>query len=361
MKRLFCGSVVFAATLVLASCSDDPTEAFRGTPARLVVEPSSIFMDHDDDAAVVVRVEDDQGDPLPAPDMEVTAVGSGITVERNPNFLGTTVGAPLESEQQFIVTSGPTLLPTSFTVAAAGFSVEVPVRVMPTDVTGTFSNPTPVQNEPVTLTLEGFAFLPDATITFGPNEALILANDGASLTFLPAPGAVGPGQLEGVAIDFLPTTPLTLPTQASITVPAATAVPGTDSPATAPSLPVPAAGGVTGFFDAPDFVATIDHFYKLTVTEAGTYTVTVDWDIGTDIDLYFCEDPPAADFSNCPATSFTGHPEEVEIDLVPGTYFVVAEDFGEDAAGATLDIQVQREAAAALRSTPRASAPTVRR
>ena len=35
--------------------------------------------------------------------------------------------------------------------------------------------------------------------------------------------------------------------------------------------PPPGAGGVAATFDVPDFTATIDHFYRLDVTEPGDY------------------------------------------------------------------------------------------
>ncbi len=343
MKRLLCGSVVFAASIALASCSSDPTGDFRGDPARITASPSSVFLNQGADEAVVVRLEDDQGDPLPG-DFELTATGSGITVERNPDFQGTTVGVPLESEAQFIITAGDAPLPSSFSLSAGGLSIDIPVVVLPTAVaSAVFSNATPALNEPVTVTAEGYTFLPTASVVIGGDSALILANDGTSLTFLPAPGGTGPAQLGGVAIDFLPAAELSLPTVAEITVAPLSAAPGTDDPATAPSLPVPAEGAIAGFFDGPDFVAAVDHFYKLTITEEGVYTVTMDWDIGSDIDMFLCPDPGAITAS-CDFQAATGaHPEAGSFTLAPGTYFIVADDFGADAAGAELSIVVQHD------------------
>jgi hypothetical protein len=348
MKRLFCGSVVFAASLVLVSCSNDPTSDFRGTPTRIVADPSSIFLDQGDNASVIVRLEDDQGDPLPA-DWQVAA-GSGITVDRNEDFLPTTVGAPLESEAQFDVFAGNAPLATSFTVSGGGLDLEIPVKVTPTDLaSAVFSNPAPAANEPVTITAEGFGFLPEAVVSFAGDTAITLSNDGTALTFLPTPGTTGPALVEGVAINFLPEAPLSLETTAEITVGAAPEIPGTGDPATAPSLVVPPEGGTTGLFDAPDFVATIDHFYKLTVTEEGVYTVTMNWTAGSDLDLILCDAALAA----CDGQAATGNQPEVGVyALVPGTYFVIAEDFGEDAAGATVGLAVRHDPPAAELRTP---------
>jgi hypothetical protein len=305
MKRLLCGSVVLAASLGLVSCNGDPTSDFRDGPTLIVADPSTMFVDQGDAEEVVVKVTNDAGDPL-ATEWEVTETGSGISVERNPDFLPTTVGAPLESEVQFIVTAGDAPTPSSFTISAGELSLEVPVNVLPTSVpSATFSNAAPAINELVTLTAEGYTFLPDAAVVIGGDSAAVIANDGNSITFVPVPGSSGP--------------------------------------ATAPTLPTPALGEHTVFFDTPDFVTTIDHWYQLTVTEAGLYTITVDWDIGSDIDVIFCEGQPAPDFSNCPLASFVNHPEEIEAELVPGTYLILVEDFGVNAAGATVEITVQHD------------------
>jgi hypothetical protein len=339
MKRLLCGSVVLAVSLTLASCSSDPTGDLQGDPARIVADPSSLFIDQGANEAVIVRLEDEAGDPL-AGDWEIAATGSGITVVRDPNYLGTTVGAPLESEAQFVVTAGASPIASSFTLTAGGLSLEIPVKVTPTSLAATFSNPTPAQNEPVTVTAEGYTFLPEAAISFGGTPAIILANDGTTLTFLPTPGSTGPALVDGVAVNFLPTTPLSLETTTEITVAPLSSIGGTADPATAPALPVPAPGETTTIFDGPDFTATIDHFYRLDIAEAGDYTVTLDWDIGSDIDLILCND------AACSAPDFTGatanHPESATYTLAPGTYYVLAEDFGGDAAGARLTIQVSR-------------------
>jgi hypothetical protein len=342
MKRLLCGSVVLAASLGLVSCNGDPTSDFRDGPTLIVADPSTMFVDQGDAEEVVVKVTNDAGDPL-ATEWEVTETGSGISVERNPDFLPTTVGAPLESEVQFIVTAGDAPTPSSFTISAGELSLEVPVNVLPTSVpSATFSNAAPAINELVTLTAEGYTFLPDAAVVIGGDSAAIIANDGNSITFVPVPGSSGPATLGNVAINFLPTTPLSVPTTAEIAV-GTGPVAGSEDPATAPTLPTPALGEHTVFFDTPDFVTTIDHWYQLTVTEAGLYTITVDWDIGSDIDVIFCEGQPAPDFSNCPLASFVNHPEEIEAELVPGTYLILVEDFGVNAAGATVEITVQHD------------------
>jgi len=328
MKRLLCGSVVLAASLVLVSCSSDPTGDFRGTPTRISAEPTSLFLDQAANADVIVTLLDDQGDPLPGA-FEVTAQGNGITVAKNENFLGTTTGVPLESQAQFIVTAGDTPTPTSFTLTSGELSIDIPVKVMPTEVpTAAFSNPAPGVNDTVTVTAEGYSFLPSAAISFGGDSAIIVANDGTTLTFLPLPGSTGPALLEGIAIDFLPTTPLSLQTTSEISVAAFT---GTESTATAPAIPVPAAGDSTlvlfdnGTFTGLDITGDGGigaQYYQFTVTEAGDYRFITDWSGDADIDAIVCFD------AACAGGAFAGsgltHPEDGTLTLAPGTYYFVA-------------------------------------
>ncbi len=340
MKRLLCGSVVLAASLVLVSCKGDPTSDFRGTPTRILAEPSSIFLDQGADADVIVTLLDDQGDPLPGA-FEVTAQGNGITVVKNEAFLGTTVGVPLESQAQFIVTAGATPMASSFTLTSGELSIEVPVKVTPTDLpSAVFSNPTPAVNEPVTVTAEGYTFLPEAAISFGDTPQLVLANDGASLTFLPFPSTAGTALIDNIAPNFLPTTPFSLETTAELTVPDLTPLPGTDAPATAPPITVAAAGETTTFFDAGtyDYPAPIfggafglfpARLYSLTITADGDYTVSLDWEGGVE-DLgvyYFLADGVAETGSPADAGGAGAHPEESTSTLTAGEYRLAVVNF----------------------------------
>jgi hypothetical protein len=342
MKRLLCGSVVLAVSLTLASCSSDPTGDFQGDPARIVADPSSIFLDQGATKTVNVRLEDDAGDPL-AGDWEIATTGSGITVERNPNFLGTTTGAPLESEAQFVVTAGDSPVPTSFTLTAGGLSLEIPVKVTPVNIAAaTFSNPAPAVNEAVTVTAEGYTFLPDAAISFGGTPALVLgvAEDGSSMTFLPAPGTTGTALIDNVSINFLPGTPLSLETTQELTVAALVPLAGTDAPGTAPALVVPEVGATSTLYDggtfdfpAPIFGGAFGEFparlYSFTVPADGDYTVSLDWaggvqDMGV---YYFLPDGTTETGSAADAGGEGAHPEESTSTFTAGTYLMAVINF----------------------------------
>jgi len=225
---------------------------------------------------------------------------------------------------------------------SGGLTSTIPVKVTPTSATVTLSNPTPVANEGLVVTLPaGYKFGAGAGVSAGTDAGIVtaVAADSSSATVVLPPGATGTITVENVQVDFLPGVLLTLPTTETVTVGAATALPGTASPGSAPPLPLPAAGGTTATYDLPDFTATIDHFYRFDVTEAGDYTVTVDWDIGSDLDVVMCFD--AACSVNDPAAATGNHPESATYTLPVGTSYLLVEDFGGDAAGATVSITIQ--------------------
>jgi hypothetical protein len=342
MKRLFGGSVIFAASLVLVSCTNDPTSDFRGNPARIVADPASIFLDQGENASVIVRLEDDQGNPLAA-DWQISGTATGITIDRNEDFLGTTVGAPLESEAQFDVFAGNTPVATSFTVSGGGLSLEIPVKVTPTSLaSAVFSNATPAVNEVVTVTAEGFTFLPEAAISFGGTPAIILANDGTTLTFLPLPGSAGPALIDNIAVNFLPTTPLSLETTTELTVPPVVPLAGTDDPATAPPLSVPDEDGETSFFfdggtfdyGAPIFGGAFGEFpsrlYSFTIPADGDYTITIDWEGGVeDLGGYIFLPDGTTEPGNAPADAGGegAHPESATSTFTAGEYRLAVVNF----------------------------------
>jgi hypothetical protein len=335
MKRWLRGSVVLATVVGLTSCSGDPTDTFRGGTSSIVASPSSVFLNAGSSKGVVVQAIDDQGNPLAA--TFTASAGSGITVVVDSTFLPSN-GAPIEGQTRFLVT-GNVPANSSFEVSADDKKLVIPVRSLPTEVPAEFSNPTPAQNEAVTVTAPGFTFLADAGVIAAGDTAVIVARaaDGSSITFVPKPGAAGAPTLFNVSIDIVPGVKLSIPSAADLTVPLAAAVGGTDDPATAPSVPAPAAGLGSVFYDVPDFATTIDHFYKLVVPEAGDYDITVDWSVGTDIDVGVCPEPLS--FATCDFSAASNNkPESGTFTLTAGTYYILVEDFGEDAAGATVKI-----------------------
>jgi hypothetical protein len=209
--------------------------------------------------------------------------------------------------------------------------------------TGTTSNLAPAVNEAITTTLTDATIAPDAELILGAGAPTITNLTTNSVTYIPAPGTTAQLVINGVILTALPQIPLQLPAPETDTIKVSPDIPvaaGTDDPGTAPTLVTPGEGFSSAFFDKPDYVATADHFYKLIVTEAGVYTITLDWDIGSDIDMFVCPEAGVATF-DCDFTAATGdHPEEADFALDPGTYYIVGEDFGGDAAGTTLNIAV---------------------
>jgi hypothetical protein len=214
--------------------------------------------------------------------------------------------------------------------------VEIPVNVLPTEVVpAVFSNPTPAVNEPVTITAEGYTFLPDAAIRFGGDSAVVLgrAEDGSSVTFVPAPLTAGTALLDKVAIDFLPTTPLTIPTVAELTVAPLVPKTGTDAPGTAPELTVAPVGESSVLYDGGTFdyasPAGPARLYSFTVPADGNFTVILDWGGGVE-DMgvyYFLPDGTTATGSFADENPAGIHPEESTSAFTAGTYLMAVVNF----------------------------------
>lgn len=339
MKRSMWGITLLAAATGLWSCNGDPTGDLR-EGETIQADPSSVFVQQGETKFVTVELVDGQGNQL-ATDFTAHDATPGITVAEDPTFLATTIGTRLPTQERFVVT-GVTPSVNSFVVSAGDTSLTVEVQVLPTSFGATLSPTAPALNQAVTITAPaGFSFGPAAGVTIGADPGFVVdrAVDGTSVSFIPRPGFAASTQVPVVSdtrSSLFPSIPLEIPTVDSLIVPAAAAVPGTASTGTAPAIPTPASGLATVFFDLPDFLATPDHFYRLDVAEAGDYTISVDWSVGADVDVFLCVND-----ASCAAADFTAatanKPESATFTLPVGTTYIGVEDFGPlaDPPGAT--------------------------
>ena len=270
--------------------------------------------------------------------VSVAADGSSLDVILPPNLTDARLNVT-----NVISDAAPTVV-FSPSLALAVTTPEVP------SFTGTTSNLAPAVNEPVTVTLgAGQTFVADAAVIAGTVPPTVTNVTATTLTFIPNPGTTALPLINGVVLPEVPDIPLSLSSPLTDTIvvsPDVPTDPGAGSAATAPTLVTPALGFASAFFDKPaweiDPVFGIPlAYYELVVTEAGVYHITMDWDIGADIDMFVCPAAGVGDL-DCDFTAATGdHPEAADFALDPGTYYIVSNDFGEDAAGTTLSIAVE--------------------
>jgi hypothetical protein len=330
MKRTMCGLFLAAAAGLLA-CSGDPTGDLVGKDLTIQADPSSLFIPLAGSAPVNVSVIDVQGNTESVTDLAFNANSGSLSVVEDSTFQPTVAG-PLSTTRRLIVTAN-TPDSGSIHVSANGVAKDIPVVVNPTGATVALSATDAPANQPITISLAGqpFKFGEGAGATIGGAAGvnLGLSADSTTMTFLPPPGAAGPLSLDSVAPVYAPSLRFSLPTGDSLTIGPLTPAPGTGSPTTAPALPIPAAGTTTGFLDIGTFTApdlTGDgglakaQYYRLDVTEAGTYTFTVNWDNDADLDILLCQ------ATNCSDADFMSagdiQPETDSRDLVPGTYYL---------------------------------------
>jgi hypothetical protein len=324
MKRSMCGIALLAAATALWSCNGDPTGSIRDSGQKVLTDPTTVFVDQGANKFVTAELVDGQGNQLEV-DFTPQNVGAGITVVEDSTFLQTSFGH-IQTQQRFIVT-GVSGASTSFDLVSGGASATVPVKVIPASMVLTFSNPTPAANEAITVSAEGFTFLPDAFLAFGADTAVTVsvAEDGSSITILPPPGVTAAPTVNNVEVNFAPGAPLVIPAETELAVGPLTPLAGTDDPGTAPTIALPAIGETTRFYDAPNFAASIDAFYRITVpAEVGGVTVTLNWNSAADIDLIQCDLALAVcNFAGATAAK----PESATFTLAPGTYSIIAELF----------------------------------
>jgi hypothetical protein len=229
-------------------------------------------------------------------------------------------------------------------------TIETTTKVTTPSVTLTtnFSTGTPAVNEVVTVTTTPeFFFAPSTVIFQGGDTATVLAvaADGSSMSFVPVPGADTVPTISGVALNILPEVPLSLPASGTLTVDSVIPTTGSLDPATGPTIPVPADSGFTSIFRAiPGYPGGVieDRWYKFVVPTDGDYTITVDWTVGSDIDVGVCTEAGAPTF-DCDFAAATGnHPETDDFTLTAGNYALLVEDFAKNAAGTEITITMTR-------------------
>ena len=330
MKRSMCGGILLAGLTGMLACSGDPTGDLVGKNLKIQPDPSSMSVAQGATKPVTLTVVDEQGNQQAIENFSVTATSGAVAAVEDSTFQPTTSGE-LPTTRRVNVT-GQSPAATSIAVSANGVTDTIPVLVEPVSAPVTLSASAVPANVPITITLgTGYKFsgTGSATVNGVATIPQSVAPDSSAITVLPPPGTVGPLNLTGVIADFAPTVTFDLPTADSIAVDSLAPAAGTGSPSTAPALIVPATGATSSFFDIGTFTAadiTGDgglgkaQYYRLDVTEAGTYNFSVNWSNDADLDIQLCSDV------SCSAPDFlsTGsdQPEADSRDLVPGTYYL---------------------------------------
>jgi hypothetical protein len=202
-----------------------------------------------------------------------------------------------------------------------------------------FSTTTPTPGQPVTMTAPaGFRIQPTAAIAVAGVPAIVnsVAADSSSMIFQVTPGTIGGVSIDSAVISVLPEFPLSINARDTLIAAPLTALGGTNSTGSAPNTNAPGLGFSAAIFDVGSFTAndivgdcsascpSKAQYYKLTITDPGDYTVSLDWDDpNTDLDGFLCDD------AACSAPQLLGsggdHPEATSFTaLAAGTYFIDA-------------------------------------
>lgn len=255
----------------------------------------------------------------------ISADSSQLTVVPGPSILG-----PV-SVTGTILTYAPTIGPFTLTSTAALTTPTV------ASVAATFSSSTPAVGATLTITLPaGFKFVANGDVTFGGLEGYnpVVAADSNSISVVPPPGFTGAPDLANIALSFLLSAPISVPTAANVTVGAGFA--GTDDPATAPAFPIPTIGNSITVYDNGDpfaaAVAGADRVYAITLGAPATLSFSLDWSNDADVDILFVNGALTG-FISCFGGATGAQPENVTCALPAGTSYLLADLYAGTAPG----------------------------
>ena len=244
MTRLRIGPVVLAVCVAALSCGD-PTSNLRNGAARIVADPTALFLAQGEKKAVTVRVLDEQGNELADPVQISSFDPALVDVTIDSTYLpgtDTTSPGPIPSATRTrMLITGVGRNSGVVVITAGDQTLNLPVRVLPvvSEFDATFSNQAPALGETVTLTAPaGFHFDPDSGLTFASGPLPInvsVAADGSSLTFLPGPNTSGSATIAGVIPTYAPTLRLSVTTIETLATPIVDTLDATFSPTRAPA------------------------------------------------------------------------------------------------------------------------------
>ena len=227
MKRLLRGSVVLAVAIGFLSCSGDPTSSFR-EPAGIVADPTTVFVNVGETKPVIASLQDEQGNQI-ASAYEINDVGAGVTVVQDPTFQNTTAGVTIPNQVRFLVT-GTAIANSSFTLAAGGQTLVVPVKVTPATVDLVISNATPAWGDTITLTAPAGALFTDSSeVTFAggpPGDIVSVSPDQTVLTVVPGPNTAGVVTVAHTTVAFDQALDFTIVSNGTVTSPPLTNLEG---------------------------------------------------------------------------------------------------------------------------------------
>ena len=342
MNRIVRGVVVLAASALAWGCNTEPEELEGGDPTEILVNPGVVFVARGDSQAVLVSVLDQQGTALDEP-ITVTATGAAGTVNVSVDSLfrpifdsaGNRIPNPKTAELRLFV-RGDALGATTFTVSGGGLTKTVPVTVTPVEIAPTVSSVTPLIGETVTITAEpGLTFGTGSQLVDAAGEPVAyvtsVAPDGSSMTVIFFPGFTGPFTITEVVPSFAPSLTLDLPATTEVTVGSTVfaGLTGVDAIGTAPTItPSATDGGRVGIIDVgtsfPGTFAAADgaRFYKLVVSEEGSYVIDVTWVGGKDLGVWVLDETGTEILASDDSGGLDDNQETAHADLLPGTYYI---------------------------------------
>jgi hypothetical protein len=328
-------------TLTLGACKSDPFSDLDQTPAALVKDYTYLQINQGTGIAVTASVVDGRATPLPIP-VTFSACNAVVSVAADTSY------HPVPATSSRSIVTGVSTNPSCVVVQGAGFTDTIDVTVVPPTFAGALSDTIPLGGDTMTIASTAqFKFSPaDVGVTFGGNnDAVILSATADTIRLLVPFSAPGQLRIAGIAVTYRPGLVITRPSTLRVTQ-TGDFWAGSNSFATAPAIPLPAASGdsviivgtmpiVNNADQCAETEANFDFgsegpcvIFKFTVADTTTLHFVVDWDTDGDVDTYACSAPdPLSCFEDGGSGAGASQPEEFEFTFDAGTHYLVAEKF----------------------------------
>lgn len=322
-SRLFGALGVIVVLTWAGACKEDPLSDLDGNPAAVVSDFTSLQMAIGGEATVRASIVDARATPLAVP-ITFSACTPDVTVTVDPEY------APVPATSAQAIVTAVTPNPSCLVVSGGGVVDTIEIAVLPLGFAGTASTTSPQVGELFTLNSTALIKFDPATsnIDFGGGilgEVVTRTADVLTVR-VPQTDATQPATLTVIDVDvtYVPGLRVDLATVAEFDV--VNPNDPNDGPNPAVALAIPATTADTTVLYDGFKTGEVDNFYTITLSGSTTFTVSVGWATGADLDILWCDDGCAAFVGNFDGAG-SSNPEVSQVTLGAGTYNLWVNNF----------------------------------
>ncbi|MDP3911697.1 MAG: hypothetical protein Q8Q14_15030 [Gemmatimonadales bacterium] len=322
-RRLFGALGAIAVLTMAGGCAGDPLSDFDGNPAAIVKNFTYLQLAEGTSIAVTASVVDGRATPLVDP-VTFTACTSAITVVPDPDY------DPVPATSSGAIVTAVTPDASCVVVQGGGLDDTIDVAVLPVGFTGAASTTTPQVGELFTLSSTALLKFDPASsnVDFGGGIlGEVVSRTADELTVrVPQPDATQPATITVTDVDvtYVPGLRVDLATVAAFDV--ENPHDPNDGPNPAVAIAIPATTADTTVLYDGFKTGEADNFYSITLSGSTTFTVTLGWPTGADLDILYTNSAGACCVGNFDGAG-ASNPEQSQVTLAAGTYYLWINNF----------------------------------